>query len=177
MRPITKFALGLIAVIGILQSLAVAAVIWPTIPIKVWILPIWPWLRITLLVGTAIVLAVFVVMLGVAIFRRSKRQDLTLEANQGSVVLSKQALEHKLVKTIASEHPVKDVAADISLYRKNAATKVVVDAYSLKGLDLAEEGKRIETTAQTVLTNLLGVPVKRVVVHLHTNDRAMPGTV
>ncbi|KRO17851.1 hypothetical protein IV56_GL001978 [Lacticaseibacillus saniviri JCM 17471 = DSM 24301] len=159
--------LGIVAVIGILQALLVGAMLWPVEPINRWLITYWSEMRMSLLVASAVVLVTFVVILLVALLRRSSVQDLTLSSNQGDVVISKRAIENMVSKTISSRHPVKNVVVDVDLYQRRSATKVKVDAHSLKQTELAEEGKRIEQTAKDKLAEVLGVPVKHATVHVH----------
>ncbi|WP_054663730.1 hypothetical protein [Lacticaseibacillus camelliae] len=41
MRPLTKALLGLVAVIGIVQALAVMALTWPLAGVRAWLLVYW----------------------------------------------------------------------------------------------------------------------------------------
>lgn len=167
MRPITKVVLGFVAIIGILQALLVATLAWPLNPLATWLVVTDQYLRWGLLGLSAVVLATFIVMLLVSILRQSTSTHLVVKSKQGNLSLSRQAVANVVAKSVASEHPVKNVSVDVKMLNRQQVAKVSVEASSLNNTDLAEEGKRIEATAKQKLMETLGIATKGVHVTLH----------
>lgn len=167
MRPITKIALSIVAILGILQALLVAAISWPLDPFATWLLASNQYLRWGLLGLTAVVLLTFIVMLLVALLRRSTTTHLTVKSDQGNLSLSRQAVANTVAKAVAREHPVKNVNVDVKMLKRKQAAKVFVEANSLNDRDLTQEAARIEATAKQKLTQTLGIATKSVQVTLH----------
>ncbi len=167
MRPITKAGLSLVAILGILQALLVGVLIWPLKPLAAWLVINSQYLRWSLLALTVVVLLTFVVMLLVAILRQATTTQLVVKSDHGRLFLSRQAVANAVAKAVVSNHPVKDIDVDVKMLGRQQATKVAVEAFSLRNTDLAEEGKRIEATVKQKLTEMLGIAAKSVRVTLH----------
>ncbi|WP_204122718.1 alkaline shock response membrane anchor protein AmaP [Lacticaseibacillus mingshuiensis] len=175
MRPLTKVALVLVALLGICQTLLIAAYFWPVAAVDTWLLDHWSISRILMLTLTSLVFIVFVAMLLVALFRRSIHQELVMTGDRGSLAISRQAVESAVAKAVAKEHAVKGVSVDVTMHKKEAA-KVMVEAISMSGQSLAAQGQRIEETARAKVVQLLGTEVKKVKVHLMPVSQAPRGT-
>jgi len=92
MRPITKIMLGIIAVGGLLQSVGFGLLLWPSREFTRFYLQQVVWLRPTMIGLTGLVALVFLIMLLVAIFRRSTAQSLILAGEDGDLTLDKSAI-------------------------------------------------------------------------------------
>ncbi|KRN23540.1 alkaline shock response membrane anchor protein AmaP [Lacticaseibacillus camelliae] len=173
MRPLTKALLGLVAVIGIVQALAVMALTWPLAGVRAWLLVYWQPAHWVLFGLAAFVGITFLIMLLVAVLRPATTTKLTLASDQGDLSVSKRAVENTVAKAVAAEHPVKGVAVAATMH-KSHVKQATIDAYSLDPTDLKAQAAGIEKTAQTKLEHLLGVPVKKIKVNLHPGAKA-PG--
>ena len=165
MRGITKIALFIIALIGLGQSLLVAAYLWPLPPVDSWLDIYWPTSRWVMLGMSAVVFATFVVLLLLALFRRSTVSDLVIQNQQGQLKLSRQAIESSVAKAIVTEYPVRHADVAVKLTRDNVA-HATVSASLADETGMADLGKAIEDTVKQRLHNLLGVEVKKVTVKI-----------
>lgn len=175
MRPLTKALLGLVAVIGIVQALAVMALTWPLAGARSVLLFYWHPAHWVLFGLAAFVGLAFLIMLVVAMVRPSTSNKLVLANDRGALSVSKQAVENAVAKAVAAAHPVKGVTVDAKMH-KTQVKQATIDAYSLESTDLKTQSEAIEATAQTKLERLLGVPVKKIKVNLHPGTKA-PGNV
>ncbi|MFD1393279.1 alkaline shock response membrane anchor protein AmaP [Lacticaseibacillus jixianensis] len=171
MRPITKALLGLVAVVGIVQSLAVMALTWPVTAVRAWLLLYWQPLHWVLFGLAAFVGLAFLIMLLAAVLTRSTTTNLVLANDRGDLSVSKQAVENAVAKSVAATHPVKGVAVAATMH-KSAVKKAEIDAYSLEPTDLKAQAEAIKQTAHDKLEQMLGVPVKQIKVHLHPGAAA-----
>ena len=161
MRPITKIMLGIIAVGGLLQSVGFGLLLWPSREFTRFYLQQVVWLRPTMIGLTGLVALVFLIMLLVAIFRRS----LILAGEDGDLTLDKSAIENTVAKAVVAQHFAKSVAVAVSIRKKQVA-RMRIEAFSGNSKDLKAEAKQIEETARQKLQACLGIPVKHVRVHL-----------
>lgn len=173
MRPITKALLGLVAVIGIGQSLAVMALTWPLPGARAWWLHYFQPLHWVLFGLAAFVGLTFVILLLTAVFTRSTTSKLVLTNDRGTLSVSKQAVENAVAKAVVATHPVKGVTVAATMH-KSQIKKAAIEAYSIDPNDLRGQAEEIERTAQAKLERLLGVPVKHLSVRLHPGAAA-PG--
>lgn len=165
MRPITKIMLGIIAVGGLLQSVGFGLLLWPSREFTRFYLQQVVWLRPTMIGLTGLVALVFLIMLLVAIFRRSTARSLILAGKDGDLTLDKSAIENTVAKAVVAQHFAKSVAVAVSIRKKQVA-RMRIEAFSGNSKDLKAEAKQIEETARQKLQACLGIPVKHVRVHL-----------
>ena len=76
MRPLTKLFLGIVAIVGLLDAAAFALLLWPVPEAMTYYQDQSQWLQPTLLALTGVTAAVFVILLLVAILRRSTTSPL-----------------------------------------------------------------------------------------------------
>ncbi|WP_127848745.1 alkaline shock response membrane anchor protein AmaP [Lacticaseibacillus hulanensis] len=165
MRSVVKFGLGLVAVIGLLQALLVAAYVWPVVPIDTWLDNYWVITRWILLGMTAVVFATFLVLLLIAVLRRTTTDQLVIKHDRGSIKLSRRAIESSVAKAVAAEYPVRSVDVDVKMHKKQVARAEVTTALTTSAAAL-DVGKAIEATVKTHLRELLGVDVAQVMVKI-----------
>ncbi|KRM87257.1 alkaline shock response membrane anchor protein AmaP [Lacticaseibacillus thailandensis] len=177
MRPLTKLGLGLIAIVGLATTAAFAATLWPVPNLLALYTTQTNWLRPLLLGMVAVTAVTFVVMLLMAIFRRSTTQRLALATPNGQLTMDRQAVEHAIAKAVAANHPVRDADVTVTMHERSVH-HVAVDATPLQRQQLATLATGIEQTVKDVLANTLGVPVQRVSIHLTpVNARQRPAKV
>ena len=121
MRPITKIMLGIIAVGGLLQSVGFGLLLWPSREFTRFYLQQVVWLRPTMIGLTGLVALVFLIMLLVAIFRRSTARSLILAGEDGDLTLDKSAIENTVAKAVVAQHFAKSVAVAVSIRKKQVA--------------------------------------------------------
>ena len=165
MKPITKGLFGLVAVCGLLQSVGFGLLLWSNRDFTRFYLQQAVWLRPLMIGLTGLVLLVFLIMLLVAIFRRSTANALILAGDDGDLTLDKSAIENTVAKAIVARHFAKSVDVDVSIRKKQVA-RMRIAAFSGNGKELKQEAKQIEETARQKLQECLGVPVKHVRVQL-----------
>ncbi|WP_203623389.1 alkaline shock response membrane anchor protein AmaP [Lacticaseibacillus sp. 866-1] len=171
MRPLTKAGLGMVAIIGLVQALAVMALTWPLAGVRTWLLLYWQPAHWVLFGLAAFVGLAFLIMLLVAVLRPSTTTKLVLANDRGDLSVSKQAVENAVAKAVAAAHPVKGVTVDAKMH-KTQVKQATIDAYSLEPTNLKTQVEGIEATAQGKLERLLGVPVKKIKVNLHPGTKA-----
>ena len=165
MKPLTKVLIGIVAVCGLIQSIGFGLLLWPSREFTRFYLQHVIWLRATMLGLTALVTLVFIVMLLVAVFRRSTANALILAGEDGDLTLDKSAIENTVAKAIVAQHFAKSVDVGVSIRKKQVA-RMRIEAFSGNAKDLKQEAQRIEETAREKLQACLGIPVKHVRVHL-----------
>lgn len=165
MRLITKIILAIVAVIGIIEALVVAAFWWPIPWIRLGLLRYAPVSRVGILTLAGIVFAASLILLLVALLRRTRQPKLSVERDRGRVSVSQQAVENAVARAVKTEHNVKDVDVQVALHQRDGA-RAKITADPRQPADLVELAKAIETTARQQLTNVLGVPAKHVAVTL-----------
>jgi len=165
MKPITKVLFGIVAICGLLQSIGFGLLLWPNREFTRFYVQQAGWLRPVMIGLTGLVILVFVIMLLVAIFRRSTANALILAGDDGDLTLDKSAIENTVAKAIVDRHFAKSVDVDVSIRKKQVA-RMRIEAFSGNVKELKQEAQRIEETARQKLQACLGVPVKHVRVHL-----------
>ncbi|WP_462399225.1 alkaline shock response membrane anchor protein AmaP [Lacticaseibacillus pantheris] len=176
MRPLTKLFLGIVAIVGLLDAAAFALLLWPVPEAVTYYQDQSQWLQPTLLALTGVTAAVFVIMLLVAILRRSTTSRLALQTPSGELTLDRRAVENTVTKAIVAHHPVGQVDVSVTM-RRRQVTRMQVNATSIQRDGLTALATDIEQTAKDAVTASLGVPVKRVNVHLEPAGQQQKGAV
>ncbi|MDC4186976.1 alkaline shock response membrane anchor protein AmaP [Loigolactobacillus coryniformis] len=175
MRPIFKFALGLLAFLGLLEAIWFGLLIEPMAnwsgqlmqwqQEQIWLS--WVGLGLAIIAGL-----IFLVLLFIALFKRSTTTSLNMKTKHGQLNISRTAVEKSVKYAVQEQHPVTEVDVAVQLLKHKALANAQVNATLTSTTnDLVGASQRIEKTAKHELTERLGVPVKNVDVHLLTVDQ------
>ncbi|MFC6171461.1 alkaline shock response membrane anchor protein AmaP [Loigolactobacillus jiayinensis] len=174
MRPILKVGLAILAIFGLLQAVWFSLLVEPT---GRWAGQLWQWQQMQpgvawFGVGLAVLAGVvFLALLLLAVFKRSTTSQLSVSTDRGQLNLSRSAIEKSVKYAVQQQHSVTDVQVKVQLRKNAAATAQVAATVLQKKTDMVGTSKAIEVTAKNELATRLGVPVKKVNVHLLTADQ------
>ena len=121
MRPITKIMLGIISRWRFIAKCWFRVIALASREFTRFYLQQVVWLRPTMIGLTGLVALVFLIMLLVAIFRRSTAQSLILAGEDGDLTLDKSAIENTVAKAVVAQHFAKSVAVAVSIRKKQVA--------------------------------------------------------
>ncbi|WP_416353575.1 alkaline shock response membrane anchor protein AmaP [Agrilactobacillus fermenti] len=169
MRMGTKVFLIIVALLGLIQTVWFAALVYPIPNFTRYILPFREVAIIGYIgLGFAILSAlVFLGILLVAIFRRRTTNKLSFQTNKGQLNIDKQAVAKTIKHTVATEYPVRDVDVNVQLAKNKQAAISEVTAYVTDPNDMVDTSAAIKKSVQRQLKEALGIPAKKVTVNLH----------
>ncbi|MFD1318581.1 alkaline shock response membrane anchor protein AmaP [Loigolactobacillus zhaoyuanensis] len=175
MRPIFKFGLGLLAIVGLLEAVWFGLLIEPSAS---WSGPMMQWQQNQIwLSWVGLILAIiagliFLVLFLIALFKRSTTTQLSMKTEKGQLNISRAAVEKSVKYAVQEQHPVTAVNVNVQLHKHKAVATAQVDAtLTAATKDLVGISHAIEATAKRELTERLGLSVKKVAVHLLTADQ------
>ncbi len=161
MKGITKLALFLVALVGILQSLIVLAYFWPLRPLNTWLNRYATITRWSIIGMSAVVCGLCAVLLLIAVFRRSTVNELIIKNDRGHIQLSKTAIEKGIAALIVAKCPVRSVDVALKMHR-NFVGSARVTISLVDQQQVTNIGQSIENTVKARLHELLDLDVKRV---------------
>lgn len=169
MNKLVKLVLGLIGIIDLIAAIWFVALIYPikyvsdffiSLPMKEDYMQI-----IGLIFAGVLILTAITICFWVLLSARS-RQDVEFKTAKGQLVLSKNAIEKTITNSIKENYNLEDVTTNVKLLKKKS--KANIKATTLTDVNLVEYGKDIEQFTSSKLTELLGIPVKKVIINLST---------
>lgn len=95
-------------------------------------------------------------------------KDVEYKTNKGQLVLSKNAIEKTITNDIKENYDLRDVDVSVKLLGKKM--KANISAITSENNNLLEYGKNIEKFSNEKLHELVGIPVKKVIVKLSSID-------
>lgn len=169
MSRMTKVLLVLVALLGIIQTVWFMTIVYPLQGVITFFnnlnLP-QQWIRYTglglgILAGLA-----FLVMFLYALFAPAKHKNINFSSNKGDLTISKDAIEKMVCHKVQENPAIEDVDVRVNLTGSKQKSEAKILAKSARHEDLVQQGEQIKEAVTAQLNEVLGIPVKKVVVKL-----------